>query len=41
MNELNTPITDQNTLNNFYEKCINEKFLAVDTEFIRDSTYYP
>ncbi|MDC1023053.1 ribonuclease D [Alphaproteobacteria bacterium] len=41
MNKINTPITDQNTLNNFYEKCTKEKFLAVDTEFIRDSTYYP
>ena len=41
MNEINTPIADQNTLNNFYKKCKKEKFLAVDTEFIRDSTYYP
>ena len=41
MDEINTPITDQNTLNIFYKKCIQEKVLAVDTEFIRDSTYYP
>jgi ribonuclease D len=41
MNEINTPITDQNKLNNFFEKCRKEKFLAVDTEFIRDNTYYP
>ena len=41
MKQINTPITNQNTLNTFYEKCTKEKFLAVDTEFIRDSTYYP
>ena len=41
MNELVTPITDQDTLNDFYNKCKTEKVLAVDTEFIRDSTYYP
>ena len=41
MNELYTPITDQDTLNDFYNKCKTEKVLAVDTEFIRDSTYYP
>ena len=41
MNKINTPITDQNTLNNFCHKCTQEKFLAIDTEFIRDSTYYP
>ncbi len=41
MNEMNTTITDQNTLNNFCEQCTKEKLLAVDTEFIRDSTYYP
>ena len=41
MNEINTTITDQNTLNDFYEKCAKEKYLAVDTEFIRDSTFYP
>ena len=41
MNVINTPITDQNTLNNFYVRCTKEKHLAIDTEFIRDSTYYP
>ena len=41
MTIINTPITDQNTLNNFYDKCKKEKFLAIDTEFIRDNTYYP
>ena len=41
MNEIIKPITDQNTLNDFYNKCKIEKVLAVDTEFIRDSTYYP
>ena len=41
MNEIIKPITDQNTLNDFYNKCKLEKVLAVDTEFIRDSTYYP
>ena len=41
MNELDTPITDQDTLNDFYNKCKIEKVLAIDTEFIRDSTYYP
>ena len=37
----NTIITDNITLNEFYIKCIKEKVLAVDTEFIRDNTYYP
>ena len=37
----NTIITDNITLNEFYNKCIKEKVLAVDTEFIRDNTYYP
>ena len=41
MDIINTPITDQNILNNFCQKCTKEKFLAIDTEFIRDSTYYP
>ena len=41
MNEIIKPITDQNTLNDFYNKCKIEKVLAVDTEFIRDRTYYP
>ena len=37
----NTIITDNNTLKDFYNKCIKEKVLAIDTEFIRDNTYYP
>ncbi len=34
-------ITDNNTLKKFCKKCINEKVLAIDTEFIRENTYYP
>ena len=34
-------IRDNTTLKNFCKKCINEKVLAVDTEFIRENTYYP
>ena len=41
MNILNKPITDDDTLNKFYNQCIKEKTLAIDTEFIRESTYYP
>ena len=41
MNILNKPITDQDTLNKFYNQCIKEKILAIDTEFIRETTYYP
>ena len=41
MFKTNTIITDNITLNEFYNKCIKEKVLAVDTEFIRDNTYYP
>jgi len=41
MNILNKPITDDDTLNKFYNQCIKEKILAVDTEFIRENTYYP
>ena len=41
MNILNKPITDDVTLNKFYNQCIKEKILAIDTEFIRESTYYP
>ena len=37
----NTIITDNNTLKDFYNKCIKEKVLDIDTEFIRDNTYYP
>lgn len=41
MFKTNTIITDNITLNEFYNKCLKEKVLAVDTEFIRDNTYYP
>ena len=34
-------IKDNNTLKKFCKKCINEKVLAIDTEFIRENTYYP
>ncbi len=34
-------IRDNSTLNKFCNKCIKEKVLAIDTEFIRENTYYP
>ncbi len=34
-------INDNNTLKKFCNKCIKEKVLAIDTEFIRENTYYP
>ena len=34
-------IRDYNTLKKFCNKCIKEKVLAIDTEFIRENTYYP
>ena len=34
-------IRDNNTLKKFCNKCIKEKILAIDTEFIRENTYYP
>ena len=34
-------IRDNSTLKKFCKKCINEKVLAIDTEFIRENTYYP
>ena len=34
-------IKDSSTLNKFCNKCIKEKVLAIDTEFIRENTYYP
>ena len=34
-------IRDNTTLKKFCKKCINEKVLAIDTEFIRENTYYP
>ena len=41
MSKINIPITDKDTLIKFYDKCVKEKILAIDTEFIRDNTYYP
>ena len=41
MSKINIPITDKDTLIEFYDKCVKEKVLAIDTEFIRDNTYYP
>tara|TARA_B100000900_G_scaffold250447_1_gene213357 strand:- start:31 stop:1182 length:1152 start_codon:yes stop_codon:yes gene_type:complete len=40
MNKINI-IRDDDTLKDFCNKCINEKVLAIDTEFIRENTYYP
>ena len=40
MNNINI-IKDNNTLKKFCKKCMNEKVLAIDTEFIRENTYYP
>ena len=34
-------IKDSSTLNKFCSKCIKENVLAIDTEFIRENTYYP
>ena len=34
-------ITDDNTLKKFCNKCLKEKVLAIDTEFIRENTYFP
>ena len=34
-------IRDNTTLKKFCNKCIKEKVLAIDTEFIRENTYYP
>ena len=41
MDKINIIITDNSTLKKFCKKCINEKVLAIDTEFIRENTYYP
>ena len=41
MSKINIPITDKDTLIKFYDKCVKEKVLAIDTEFIRDNTYFP
>ena len=34
-------IRDNSTLKKFCNKCIKEKVLAIDTEFVRENTYYP
>ena len=34
-------INDNSTLKKFCKKCIKEKVLAIDTEFVRENTYYP
>ncbi len=34
-------ISDNNTLKKFCKKCIKENVLAIDTEFVRENTYYP
>ena len=34
-------IRDNSTLKKFCNKCIKENVLAIDTEFIRENTYYP
>ena len=40
MNKINI-IRDNSTLKKFCNKCIKEKVLAIDTEFIRENTYFP
>ena len=41
MNKTNKIIIDDDTLKKFINKCLKQKVLAIDTEFIRDNTYYP
>ena len=41
MNKINKIITNDDTLKEFINKCLKQKVLAIDTEFIRDNTYYP
>ena len=36
-----TPIADTNSLAAFCEKQKNATFVTVDTEFVREKTYYP
>src|SRR5271170_606256 len=36
-----TPITDNGALVSFCEKLANAPFIAVDTEFMRETTYWP
>ena len=40
MNKINI-IRDNSTLKKFCNKCIKENVLAIDTEFVRENTYYP
>ena len=41
MVKINKIIVDNYTLKEFINKCLKQKVLAIDTEFIRDNTYYP
>ncbi len=41
MNKTNKIIINNDTLKEFINKCLKQKVLAIDTEFIRDNTYYP
>ena len=41
MNKINKIIISNDTLKEFINKCLKQKVLAIDTEFIRDNTYYP
>ena len=41
MVKINKIIIDNDTLKEFINKCLKQKVLAIDTEFIRDNTYYP
>ena len=41
MVKINKIIVDNDTLKEFINKCLKQKVLAIDTEFIRDNTYYP
>ena len=41
MVKINKLIVDNDTLKEFINKCLKQKVLAIDTEFIRDNTYYP
>ena len=41
MVKINKIIVDNDTLKEFINKCLKQEVLAIDTEFIRDNTYYP
>ena len=41
MVKINKVIINNDTLKEFINKCLKQKVLAIDTEFIRDNTYYP